>query len=418
VQLDQTYFEERGQWGKPLAGLRVLAAEHMQALPFGTQLLAVMGADVIKVEIPGGEAGRAGRPIVPQPDGTTTGGTFARNNVNKSSIVLDLKNPEGQATFLRLAEQVDVVAENMRPGVMDRLGLGYADIAAVAPGVVYLSVSGFGNLSPSPYSDWPAYAPVAEGMSGLFELSRAPGQRPRLGVAGALGDNAAALFAVIGVLTALRHRDVTGLGQHVDVSMFDSMMAINEMYPQVWSLGLPPSMMSGKGTGVMDTFEAGDGYFLIAVIRQHQLARLSELLHRPEWLTDPRLENSTNWSDYVEQIFRPAIEEWAGTRTRVEVVTELAKAGIPAGPCYTMDDLVTDEHVATHNMLVELPTDTDRSVLMVGNPIKMSRMSEGPLHSHPKPGQHGAEILGRVLGMDDTAVDKLRAAGAFGSQPS
>lgn len=415
MQLNTTYFQDRGQWGKPLAGLRVLAAEHMQALPFGTQLLAVMGAEVIKVEMPGGEGARAGRPIVPLPDGSTTGGTFARNNLNKSSIVLDLKNAEGRATFLRLAAEADVVCENMRPGVMDRLGLSYAEVAAVNPRAIYLSVSGFGNLTPSPYGAWPAYAPVAEAMAGLYELSREEGKPPPHGVAGALGDNAAALFAVIGVLAALRHREVTGLGQWVDVSMFDSMIAINEMYPQVWSLGLPTSMMSGKGTGIMNTFKASDGYFLIAVIRQNQFERLAGLLDRPEWLTDPRLAERTNWSDHIDDIFRPAIDQWAGTRTRLEVVAALAEAGIPAGPCFTMDDLATDEHVDRHNMLVELPTNTDRPMLMAGNPIKMSRLSEGPLRGHPTAGQDCAEILTQVLGLDEGQIEQLRAAGAFGT---
>jgi formyl-CoA transferase len=415
MQLNETYFGERGQWGKPLAGLRVLAAEHMQSLPFGTQMLAVMGADVIKVEPPGGEGARAGRPIVPLPDGTTTGGTFARNNLNKSSIVLDLKNADGHATFLRLAQEADIVAENMRPGVMDRLGLGYQDIAAVNPRAIYLSVSGFGNMTPSPYTAWPAYAPVAEAMSGLYEVGRDGDEAPRHGIAGALGDNAAALYAVIGVLTALRHRDVTGLGQHVDISMFDSMLAINEMYPQVWSLGLPTSMMTGKGTGLMTTFKASDGYFLIAAIRRHQLVRLSELLDEPQWLQDPRLDNTTNWSDYIEDIFRPAIDKWAGERTRVEVVGELARAGIPAGPCFTMDDLTGDEHVASHNMLIEMPTDGPRPVLMAGNPVKMSRLDEGPLRGHPTPGQHCEEVLTRVLGLEGGEIEKLRAAGAFGS---
>jgi crotonobetainyl-CoA:carnitine CoA-transferase CaiB-like acyl-CoA transferase len=415
VQLGQTYHTGRARWGKPLAGLTVLAAEHMQALPYATQLLAVLGADVVKVEAPGGEGGRAARPIVPQPDGTTVGGTFARNNLNKSSIVLDLKNAGGKATFLRLAGQADIVAENMRPGVMDRLGLGYDDVAAVNPRAVYLSVSGFGNRTASPYREWPAYAPVAEAMAGLYELGRRPGEALRSGVAGALGDNAAALFAVIGVLAAVRHRDLTGTGQHVDVSMLDAMIAVNDMYPQLWSLGLPAHTATGRGTGILTTFRAADGYFLIAVIREHQLARLAALVGCPDWVHDPRLADRAEWSERIDDIFRPVIEGWAVARTRMQAVAELAEAGIPAGPCFTMDDLAADEHVRGHHMLVEIPSGAGSPVLMPGNPIKMSRLAEGPLRMYPSPGEHTAQVLSGLLDLDTDEIERLRARGAFGS---
>jgi formyl-CoA transferase len=414
VQLGHTYHEDRARWGKPLAGLTVLAAEHMQALPYATQLLAVLGADVVKVEAPGGEGGRAARPIVPQPDGTTVGGTFARNNLNKSSIVLDLKNTGGKATFLRLAGQADVVAENMRPGVMDRLGLGYDEVAAVNPRAVYLSVSGFGSRIASPYREWPAYAPVAEAMAGLYELGRRPGEALRSGVAGALGDNAAALFAVIGVLAAVRHRDLTGTGQHVDVSMLDAMIAVNDMYPQLWSLGLPAQMATGRGTGLLTTFRAADGYFLIAVIREHQLARLAALVGCPDWVDDPRLADRAEWSERIDDIFRPVIEGWAAARSRMQAVAELAEAGIPAGPCFTMDDLAADEHVRSHHMLVEIPSGTGSPVLMPGNPIKMSRLAEGPLRTYPSPGEHTAQVLSELLGLDSDEIEGLRERGAFG----
>ena len=414
MELDRIYHEDRAQWGAPLEGLRILAAEHMQALPFGTQLLAELGAQVIKVEPPGGEAGRRGRPQVPQESGEPVGGTFARNNLNKSSITLDLKNLEGREIFLGLAQKVDVVAENMRPGVMDRLGLGYDDVAAVAPQVVYLSVSGFGNRTPSPYQTWPAYAPVAEAMSGLYELGRIGGEPPRSGVAGALGDISAALFAVIGILAALKHRDRTGLGQHVDVSMLDSMISMNDMYAQVRSLGLPAGSAAGRGTGIMTTFKASDGYFLIAVIREHQLARLADVTGNPGWVTDERLADRAEWGPHVEDIFRPAIEAWAGNRTRLEVVDVLARAGVPAGPCFTMDDLVADDHVVAHNMYVEVPTKDGGHFLMPGNPVKMSRVAEGPFRRFPNPGQDTDTILRDLLGIDDESIGKLRSAGVFG----
>jgi crotonobetainyl-CoA:carnitine CoA-transferase CaiB-like acyl-CoA transferase len=302
----------------------------------------------------------------------------------------------------------------MRPGVMDRLGVGYDDIAAANPRAVYLSVSGFGNRTASPYREWPAYAPVAEAMAGLYELGRRPGEPLRCGVAGALGDNAAALYAAIGVLAAVRHRDLTGVGQHVDVSMLDAMIAVNDMYPQLWSLDLPAQTATGRGTGIITTFQAAEGYFLIAVIREYQLARLAALVGRPDWMHDPRLADRAEWSEHVEDIFRPVIEAWAGSRTRMQAVAELAQAGIPTGPCFTMDDLAADEHVRGHHMLVEIPSGADRPALMPGNPIKMSRLAEGPLRRYPGPGENTTQVLCDLLGLDADEIERLRVSGAFG----
>ena len=161
--------------GKPLDGVRILALEQMQALPYATQLLARLGADVIKVEHPtGGDLARGSLPAMVQPDGSKAGATFLRNNLNKRSITVDLKNPLGRELILQLAPKFDIVAENFKGGALTRMGLGYDDVRAVHPGVVYLSVSGFGNTVESPYGAWPAYAAVAEAMSGVYEWKRQP----------------------------------------------------------------------------------------------------------------------------------------------------------------------------------------------------------------------------------------------------
>src|SRR5918994_471024 len=200
--------------GKPLEGVRVLAAEQMQALPYATQLLARLGADVVKVEHPAtGETGRGSFPHILDPDGRTVGATFLRNNLGKRSVALDLKHDAGRALFLRLVPRFDVVCENFKAGTMDRLGLGYDSLAERHPGVIYLSLSGFGNTAETPYRSWPAYAAIVEAMSGLYEYKREPGRNPRANPVGALGDISSALFGVIGVLAALRTRDLTGQGQ-------------------------------------------------------------------------------------------------------------------------------------------------------------------------------------------------------------
>ncbi len=198
-------------FGKPLDGVRVLAAEQMQALPYATQMLARLGAEVVKVEHPvHGESGRASTPAMIDPAGRKVGATYLRNNLNKRSVGLDLKSPEGRDLFLALAGRFDVVAENFKAGTMDRMGLGYADIAAVHPRVIYVSISGFGNADVTPYRDWPAYASVVEAMSGIYEYKSGPDRPPVTIPVGALGDISSALYAVIGILAALRHREHTG----------------------------------------------------------------------------------------------------------------------------------------------------------------------------------------------------------------
>src|SRR5215475_3117983 len=193
---------------RPLDGVSVLALEQMQALPFATQLLARLGADVVKVEPAGsGDSGRGSLPAMTDPHGRRVGATFLRNNLGKRSVCVNLKDPRGRDLVLRLAPRFDVIAENSRAGAMARLGLGYEDIRAVHPAGIYVSVSGFGNTVAAPYRDWPAFAPVVEAMSGIYEMKRADGEPPRVSPVGALGDISTALFATVGILAALRHRE-------------------------------------------------------------------------------------------------------------------------------------------------------------------------------------------------------------------
>jgi formyl-CoA transferase len=207
----------------------VLAVEQMQALPYATQLLARLGADVVKVEPLTGELGRASLPAMADPDGRPVGATFLRNNLSKRSMCIDLKQPEGRQLVLDMAPRFDIFAENFKSGAMDRLGLGFDDVVAVHPRCVYASVSGFGNSMPTPYADWPAFAPIVEAMSGIYETKRQGDLPPAVSPVGALGDIGAALFATIGLLAALRDRDRTGRPSYVDVAMLDSVMAMTDI---------------------------------------------------------------------------------------------------------------------------------------------------------------------------------------------
>ncbi len=398
--------------GKPLAGVRVLALEQMQALPWATQLLARLGADVVKVEHPkGGDSGRGSLPAMTDPEGRSVGATFLRNNLDKRSICVDLKHPEGRQLVLDLAPHFDVVAENSKAGAMDRLGLGWDDISAVAPRTIYLSVSGFGSTG-SPYDRWPAYAPIAEAMSGIYEFKRQGDEPPVVAPMGGLGDIGSGLFATIGVLAALRHREATGRGQRVDIAMLDAMIAITDLVPNFWSLGLRNGQL---GPLIMHGFQAADGWFIIQVGRENQFAKLVEAIGHPEWVDDPRFATRQGWLDHLDDVLRPAIEGWASTRTKVEACDALAAIGVAAGPCYADDEVVTDEHVAARNMLVEMPrTDgVEQPVLIPGNPVKLSDVAEGPETRVPWLGEHTAEVLAAELGYDEGRIAALREAGAI-----
>ncbi|MBL7518139.1 CoA transferase, partial [Frankia sp. CNm7] len=340
--------------GGPLAGVRVLALEQVQAVPFATLLLARLGADVVKVEPLAGESGRAARPAVTDAAGQPAGATFLRYNLGKRSIAVDLKSERGRDLVLDLAGSFDVLAENLGPGRAERLGLGYEAVAARNPRLVYLSVTGFGGGADSPYAAWPAYAAVAEAMSGIYEYSRRPHQPPVINPVGGLGDIGTGLFGVVGVLAALRHRDRTGLGQLVDVAMFDAMVAVCDIVANFWSLGLRAEPDTERRVPyILGAFRAQDGWCVVQVIREHQFPRLARLVGHPEWTSDERLATPWGWHDHWADVIRPALEAWAADRPMLAAAGALAGAGVTAAPCFRPEDLVADPHVAARRMLVE-----------------------------------------------------------------
>jgi crotonobetainyl-CoA:carnitine CoA-transferase CaiB-like acyl-CoA transferase len=399
--------------GKPLQGVRVLALEQMQALPFATQLLARLGADVIKVEPPnGGDSGRGALPTMADPQGRAVGATFLRNNLNKRSICINLREPRGRQLVLDLAARVDIFAENFKAGRLSQFGLGYEDILAVNPATIYLSVSGFGQDAQSPYGSWPAYAPVVEAMTGLYEMKRREGEAPRPAPGGSLGDLGTSLFATIAVLSALLHRQQTGEGQHLDIAMLDSTLAMTDIITNYWSLG------SGGGVEIpiiMHGFKAADGWFILQVGRRHQFEQLATAIGRPEWLSDHRFDDRQGWVDHLDAIIRPAIEAWAERKTKMQVCQELGKAGLAAGPCLTDDEVVHDRHVALRDMLVEMPRPDgeEQPVLFPNNPIKMSAIPDGPIRRVPWLGEHTDEVLTAELSVSQDELTLLRSEGVI-----
>ena len=402
---------------RPLEGLTVLAAEQMHSLPHATQLMALMGAEVVKVEPLTGEAGRAGRPTITDLDGRATGSTYLRNNLGKASIAIDLKHDDGRALFLALAATVDVVAENFRPGTADKLGIGYDDVRAINQRVVYVSVSGFGNRTdpPSPYRDWAAYAPIVEGMAGLYEYSRSGDEPPRPAIAGALGDTAPGLYAVIGTLAALRERDRSGTGCHVDVSMYDSMVAVADVVHPA-SVGVEPSRAL-DGIGILHAFRASDGWFTVEVVREPHFPQFAQAVGHPEWITDARLATRDGWSTHMDDIIRPGVERWAAAKTKLEAAAALARHGVAAGPVNTAADIVADPHVLSREFIVAADT-PEYQVRVVANPIAFrpaspSRSAERPRPRWPLLGEGTDRILEQRLGLSAAEIARLREIGAI-----
>jgi crotonobetainyl-CoA:carnitine CoA-transferase CaiB-like acyl-CoA transferase len=392
----------------PLAGVRVLAVEQMIAAPWATQMLARLGADVIKVEHPTrGESGRAATPFVTDPQGRRVGATFLRNNLDKRSIGIDLD--EGADLVARLADRCDVLVENFRAGTLARRGLDYATLAARNPRLIYVSITGFGTTTESPYESWPAYASIAEAMSGVYEWGRQADRPPVVNPVGGLGDIGSGMFAVMGILTALLQREQTGKGQHVDVAMFDAMVSITDVVTSLWSLGARE-----KAPGaILDAFAARDGWFVAQVSREHQFERLAHEIGRSEWLDDPRLATRQGWVDHLETVIRPGIEQWAAGRTKLDACAALATAGVPCGPCNGAEDVLADPHLAQRRMLAEF-TAGEQSYVVPGNPVKLSAYDPPVDRRGPWLGEHTDDILHDLLGLGADEIDALRADGTIG----
>jgi crotonobetainyl-CoA:carnitine CoA-transferase CaiB-like acyl-CoA transferase len=229
---------------------------------------------------------------------------------------------------------------------------------------------------------------------------------------GAIGDISSALFGVIGVLAALRHRDRTGQGQYVDIAMLDAVVAMTDVVSNLWSLGQRPDEPMPL---ILDAFLAKDGYLNMQVVREHQFAALVDLVGRPEWKDDPRFAERLGWAQHLESDLRPAIEAWLADKTRLEATHLLSEVGIAAGPVHTSPELIEDEHVAKRHMMVAMPrTDgVEDPVLIPGNPVKLSAVAEGPETRVPWVGEHTAEVLAAELGLSPDDLDKLRAEGVI-----
>ena len=391
---------------KALGNIRVLDLSRVLAGPFCTMLLADMGADVIKVEMPG--RGDDSRQFPPFIKGSSA--YYINLNRNKRSITLNLKNPEGNATFLRLVEISDVVIENFSPGTMDRLGLGYEKLKSVNPRVVYASISGFGHYGP--YKDRPSYDLIGQAMGGIMSITGWPGTPPtRTGTA--IADVLAGLFCCIGILAALESRNTTGVGRRVDISLVDSVVSALENLTEMYLVtGENPTRIGNRYEFVYpyDTFRTKDGWVAIGVGNDEIWQRFCEATGMEKLSRDSRYETNAKRVREHESL-KAVVTEWTTERTTHEVVSLLLASKIPAAPVYTVKDIVEDSHIArAREMIVEIDQPGVGVMKVVGCPIKMP--GTGLWSPAPRLGEHTTEVLAELLKMNEEQIEKLRLWGA------
>lgn len=380
----------------PLRGLRVLDLTQALAGPYCTMLLADLGADVIKVEPTTGDMTRFPGPFTEEDTERAYGGYFASINRGKRSIVLDLKQDRDREVLLQLAATVDVVVENSRAGVMDRLGVGYETLAAVNSKLVYAAIRGFGDprTGKSPYSDWPAYDIVAQAMGGLVSVTgNADGTVVKCGPS--VGDIFAGTLGVVGLLAAVINARATGQGQFIDVAMYDAVLSLCEGAAYWYSYTGQVNRPTGNGHPIIapfDVFPTRDGHCAIGCPSDRMFATLCQRMGRPELAEDDRFRRS-----FDRLVNRPALDDeliqWTTTKTTAEIA-ELLGGDVPVGPVNDMAAIYDDPHVAARKMLVEVDQpDGSRPVTLAGQPIKMTKSHTGVRGRPPRLGEHTEEIL-------------------------
>lgn len=389
----------------PLQGLRVVEMGQLIAGPFASKMLGEFGADVVKIEPPGiGDPLRKWRKLK---DGTSL--WWHVQSRNKRSLSLDLKAAEGQEIARRLIAEADVLVENFRPGTLEEWGLGWDALAEINPRLIMLRISGYGQTGP--YRDRPGFGVIGEAMGGLRHLSGYPGQAPvRVGVS--IGDSLSSLYGVIGVLLALQERQRSGLGQNIDVALYESVFAMMEsLVPEYDAFGYvrEPAGSALPGITPSNSYPCNDGrYVLIAGNGDSIFKRLMTLIGRTDLGDDPRYAHNDGRSQHAELIDN-AIAEWTLQRGRDEVIAALNEVRVPAGFPYSAADIVADPHYLARQMIAQVQTSAG-PLKVPGVLPKLSRTPGRIGGGGPQLGEHSEDILAG-LGLSAEQVAGLRERG-------
>jgi len=389
--------------------IRVLDLSRVLAGPYCSMLLADMGAEVIKLEIPG--RGDDSREFPPFMGGESL--YYVNLNRGKRSITLNLKHSEGRRLFLELVKRCDVLLENFRPGTMERLGLGYEHLRRVNPRLIYASISGFGRTGP--YRSRPGYDIIGQAMGGLLSITGWP-ESPPTRVGTAIGDILSALFCCIGILAALRVRERTGRGQLVDVALVDSVFASLENIPQKFFVdGEVPTRIGNRYEFIYpyDSFRAADGWVIIGIANDTIWRRFVDASGMTALGADERFASNPRRIENHGSL-KPIIEGWTSSRRVDDIVGLLTEHGIPACPIYSVRDVVEDRHIAeAREMVVEMEQPGVGMVKLLGCPVKMSETRPAPKGPAPTLGEDTEEVLRELLGVSTAEIEELRRKGVL-----
>jgi formyl-CoA transferase len=409
--------------------MRILDLSHVQAGPTGTQLMAWMGADVIKVEAPTGDITRGQLRDVPNADSLY----FTMLNCNKRSITVNMKSPEGKQVITELLGKSDVVIENFGPGVIDRLGFSWEKVREINPRVVMASIKGFG--SSGPYADFKAYENVAQAMGGAMSTTGVP-EGPPFVTGAQIGDTGTGLHMVIGVLAALHHRIRSGKGQYVEVAMMDGVMNLCRVkfrdhqrltrgpltefsVPSQQGMGDVPRAGNDSGGGQLGNAihckPLGPNDYLYVVVQEVVWEALANKVGGESFVKDPRFATIGERRKNQNEMWK-RLNEFASKYTKRELMALFNDLDVPCGPIMGTEDLANDEHVRGRQMWVELDHPRRGKWWNVGMPIKLSD-SPARIERSPLLGEHTEEILKEVLGYSEERIAQLKSAGAFSAAP-
>jgi formyl-CoA transferase len=397
-----------------LQGIRIIDMTHNQAGPACAQMLAFLGADVIKLEEP--KAGDVARTVHADKQNSDSL-FFLLFNANKKSLTLNLKTDEGKRLFKEVVKQSDVLLENFGPGAMDRLGLGWDVLRDINPRLIYATIKGFGSYGP--HAHFKSYEPVAQAMGGAMSVTGFAENPPTL-VLPAIGDSGTGMHMAIGILAALQQRHSTGRGQHVEVSMQDSVVNIIRVSLRDHQRQGRPMQRHGNQLGhtVPGTTYAcagltggpgGPDDYVIILCQPQMWPAMVKVLGRPELAEDPRFKSAdARWEN--RDALNAIVEEWTRQRSKYEVMQLLGDAGVPCGACQDTGEVLADPHLKAREIIVDVDYPTRGTYQTVGCPVKLSD-SPAEITRPPLLGEHTAELLHDLCGIDPDAVKRLKEEG-------
>ena len=381
---------------KPLEGLRVLDLSRVLAGPYCTMMLADYGADIVKIEPPiVGDDSRAFGPFVGKESAY-----FMSLNRNKRSMTLNFKRKEEVEVFKEMVKFADVVVENYRPGTMEKFGLGYDELKAINPKIIYAACSGFGHSGPYQYK--PAYDIIVQAMGGIMSITGPEGGEPSR-VGASVGDIIAGMFTAYGVMMALYHKEKTGEGQKVDVGMLDCQVAVLEnAIARYVTSGNVPVPLGNRHPSItpFSSFTAKDGHIIVGAGNERLWVKLCNILGKSELLADARFDTNSNRTAHVKEL-SAILNDVFKQKTIHEWMEVLETAELPCAPINTVADIVNDPQIKARKMIVELEHPVAGHLKMAGVPVKMSATPGAVERPAPMLGQHTAELLKEILGWDE-----------------